>query len=237
MKPVIGIVPRSDFDKELNRSFTYFFEKDRRCFLDFDAVPYFITPIDNVDYYETSFNCYPLKNIEYINTILDNIDALYIPGGLKYSKFEFYILDEAIKRDMPILGVCLGAQMLSNYKKDYSLDTINTSINHLDRDKDYVHEVSISKDSILYNILLKDKITVNSLHRKCMSSNPLFNSVSYAPDGVLEAIEMKNKSFVLGLQWHPEMMYSYDNENKKIMEFFIKKALEYKINKKELIYE
>ena len=53
----------------------------------------------------------------------------------------------------------------------------------------------------------------------CFASFPLFDNVAYAPDGILEAIEMKDKKFIIGVQWHPEGL---DDENSnKLFDYFI----------------
>ncbi len=237
MKPIIGIMPREEFDEKFEISYIYTYESVRRMILDMGGVPLIITPCENTDMYKTSFIDFPNLEDEYKSVMkmyLDKIDGLFLPGGSKYTKFDLEFIDAAIKRYIPILGVCLGAQSLSNYKKEFSLEKIESKINHNTKEK-YAHSIKIDKESTLYKIIGKENIMVNSYHNRQMSPNPLFRSVAYAEDGVLEAIEMKGNDFVMGLQWHPEKMYKYDLNSKKILDYFIKKCEIYSKEKKRVV--
>ena len=73
----------------------------------------------------------------------------------------------------------------------------------------------------LNKILEKDEILVNSFHRYHASDNKYFNNIAYSEDGYLEGIELKDKDFVVGIQWHPEISYEFDENSKKIIDYFI----------------
>jgi len=90
------------------------------------------------------------------------------------------------------------------------------------------HEVRINKDSLLYDILRKELIEVNSSHHQtvCNVGRGLRAS-ALAADGVVEGLELPGRLFVMSVQWHPEGIYRRDH-SRKIFEYFIKKAAEYK---------
>lgn len=84
--------------------------------------------------------------------------------------------------------------------------------------KDYSHKITINKNSLLFKILNKEELTVNSLHSFAIP-NTYLNISAYSIDGIIEAIEDKNKKFFLGVQWHPELLN--DIYSKKIFDYFI----------------
>lgn len=85
----------------------------------------------------------------------------------------------------------------------------------------YVHDVSIKKDSMLYEILGASKIKVNSRHMRCIPYTRL-DVVAYSEDGIIEAIEDKEKKFFIGVQWHPESLID-DEYSNKLFSFFVKR--------------
>ncbi len=232
-KPIIGIMMRTDISKD-NRSIQYIYDTARSAIIECGGEPLLLCPPKNLDYSKTKFDEYPdftNEEIKNINFWLDMCDGLFLPGGNKYSKYDCLVFELALKRDLPILGVCLGMQIMSNYKKEFKLEKINSSINHYDTNKKYCHQVKIKKDSLLYKIIDKEQIEVNSYHKIQAFPNNLFDIVAVAPDGVIEAIQMKEKKFVLGVQWHPEKMVEYDKDALKLMNYFINEAIIYKEDK------
>ena len=68
------------------------------------------------------------------------------------------------------------------------------------------HPVSIEKDSILGR-LWGEQLEVNSFHHQCLNHlGRHLKITATAPDGVIEAVEMPDHTFVVGIQWHPEML-------------------------------
>jgi putative glutamine amidotransferase len=68
------------------------------------------------------------------------------------------------------------------------------------------HRVSVEPGTLLYR-LLGPEVTVNSLHHQAVESvAPGLRVAARAPDGVIEAVEGSGTRFVVGLQWHPEML-------------------------------
>jgi len=225
---VIGIPVRYDYDRDMNnRSIIYIFESLRRTIQKAGGDIKMILPIQDVDYMKTEYSDFPELTEEEkikINNELDKCDGLLLPGGIKYSPFDMYILDYAIKNDMPTLGICLSMQMMTCYENNNNLELIESNINHNEPDKILSHLVKIDKESKLYKIIGKEEIMVNSIHKYHANESNIYKTVAYAPDGVIEAIEHPNLTFNIGLQWHPEKNYDEDENSRKIIDEFIKQA-------------
>lgn len=230
--PIIGIPVRYDYDKNGNIIWDIY-EDVRKTILLSGANIYLILPIQ--DYYDIdpNNNYKELTKEEKIkiNNILDKCDGLFLPGGDEFTSFDMYILDYAIKKDIPTLGVCLSMQMMSCYKTDYNLDKVKSNIKHYQKNNINAHSVKIDKDSKLYNILKQDIISVNSLHNYKAKENNIYKTIAKSPDGIIEAIEHPTCTFNIGLQWHPEKIYDKDNNSKLIIDYFIKEAERYKEKK------
>lgn len=102
---------------------------------------------------------------------------------------------------------------------DFNNHNIITVQNHRN-ESNYSHIINIDKDTLLYEIIGKEIIEVNSLHSFCIPNTKLHISAR-SDDSIIEAIEDKNKTFFLGVQWHPELL---DDENTdKLFNYFINK--------------
>ena len=146
-----------------------------------------------------------------IEKYLDMVDGVLFPGGYKITIFDEYLLERCIERDIPTLGICLGMQLMSNYKRSFKTFENNSFINHKQDDNDILtHKIIVNKDSLLYEILEKDEIMVNSFHKFHAEENEYFDVVGRSEDNYIEAIEMKNKKFIMGVQFHHEISYEFD---------------------------
>jgi len=92
--------------------------------------------------------------------------------------------------------------------------------------------VKIVRDSLLYSLIEKERIKVNTFHHQAVNDISADVRVSAtASDGIVEAIEMKDHKFALGVQWHPEnMVVSEDSSSINIYKGFIK-ACKYSMEK------
>ena len=117
-------------------------------------------------------------------------------------RIECALLREALERDLPVLAICRGLQLL-NVAMGGSL---RQHIEGHDRRKIPVaHAVAIAPGSRVAEILGPGEYAVNSRHHQCAGrvADRLLVTAA-APDGVIEALEMPGKGFVLAVQWHPE---------------------------------
>ena len=137
--------------------------------------------------------------------------------------FEYKLIEYALKYEIPILGICRGCQLLNVYFNGsliYDIPTIR-KVNHnkIDKDTMRLHNINIVKDTILYNCVNKETGIVNSSHHQSVDrlGEGLMIS-SRADDGIIESIEYadkSNKSFLMGIQWHPERLTNYNDEFSK----------------------
>lgn len=225
MKPLIGIVARAEYPggtKHLAVNEAY-----RIKLINHGADTFMILPPQPIDYSEVRFKEQkPLSNEdkESIIRLLKMCDGVLLPGGFKTNNFDRFIAEYVIDNDIPTLGICLGMQILANYKVPIMVNDENKSnINHK-VEEGYVHDVILDKTSKLYSIVGGERFKVNSRHNYHIKSNYSFDAVAHAEDGIIEAIEMKDKKFMIGVQWHPENLE--DEYANKLIDAFIEACKE-----------
>ena len=224
---VIG-VPLRYQHLEDGRCINYLSEKLRLTLQKAGAYVFPIAPVQNVYYMDTRGKDFlPLTDEEkiIIEKSLDYIDGMLFPGGNKFTPYDRYLLERCIEKDIPVLGICLGMQMMSCFKKDVNLIKNESDINHKqESDEELTHKVRIKKDTLLYEIIGSEEIMVNSFHNYHALENNLFNVCAISEDNIIEGIELNDKKFVLGIQWHPEISYEFDLNSKKIIDEFIRRC-------------
>lgn len=147
-------------------------------------------------------------------------------------RMELEVAKMAFQRNLPILAVCRGIQVLNVSRGGTLYQDIPTQvqdgINHLQNvDKRIpTHTIRIEGETLLYRILGKREIWVNGKHHQAIKDlAPGFVVSARAGDGIIEAMEHPSKRFVLGVQWHPEGTWEKDPNSKKIFRAFIRATL------------
>ena len=115
---------------------------------------------------------------------------------------ESALLREALERDLPVLAICRGLQLLNAALGG----TLEQHIEgHSFRKQRDAHSIAIVPGSRLESILGAGQYVVNSGHHQCAATiAPGLAVAARAPDGVVEALEAPDREFVLAVQWHPE---------------------------------
>lgn len=171
-------------------------------------------------------NFYPLTedNKNDIEKIVDDVDGVFLPGGRIITDFERYLVKVCKEKNIPVLGVCLGMQIIANYDREKA--TLTPVENHYQSgsDDELCHKVIIDENSKLYDILHKKEIMVNSFHKQTIINTDSFIVTGVDENGVSEAIEIKDTDFILGVQWHPEISYHFDDDSKLILKYFLNKC-------------
>jgi len=128
--------------------------------------------------------------------------------------FDLTITKLALNAGIPILAICRGHQVLNvalggDIYQDLSLTKFKT-LRHTDPGEagKSFHDVKIDEDSLLFGIVKRTSINVNSSHHQVINRlGTGLRATAIASDGVIEAIELPDQVFTLGVQWHPESIF------------------------------
>lgn len=186
-----------------------------------------------------------IENEEDAEEALDDVDALVLTGGEdidpsyydeepdenledvneERDTSDFLLLDEALDEDLPVLATCRGMQVLNVSCGGSLYQDIPTQYDTdiLHRSKDQVefewHNINIERGSLLAGIMSDGDLKVNSWHHQGVKDlGQGLKVVAVADDGMIEAIEKEDETFVLGVQFHPEWHIDYGD--KEFLAFF-----------------
>ena len=123
---------------------------------------------------------------------------------------ETALLREALDRGMPFLAICRGAQLLNVVLGGTLLPDLRADGRAVHWNTETwdggVHPVEVVRGSLLSRVA-GDSFLVNSIHHQAVDRlAPVVTAVAHSPDGVIEAIEVEEHPFALGVQWHPECL-------------------------------
>ena len=144
-------------------------------------------------------------------------------------RFEFSLLERALERDMPVLAICRGMQLLNVHLGGTLEQHLLDRAGRLEHDRDraraeVVHDVHMGTDTPLAR-WLGDRVPVNSHHHQGVDRLAgVLAEAGRSEDGVLEAVVSREHSWVVGLQWHPEAMVPVYRRQLAIFEAFVEAA-------------
>lgn len=196
-KVIIGIVSRS-IHSSSDRNMLGVYESYIRSVIKGGGIPLIISPTKDMEY--ELFNKHVELNeeeIDDLNYILKLCDGIIMPGGDKAYKYDYHILDYCIQNDIPVLGICLGMQIMCSNNNEF-IPVYNHYLTN--------HKIEIDKNSLLYNIFNKEIMYVNSRHKEQVKNSGNYRVVARSDDEVIEAVELDSNTFNLGVEWHPEDM-------------------------------
>ncbi|MBI5092674.1 MAG: gamma-glutamyl-gamma-aminobutyrate hydrolase family protein [Candidatus Hydrogenedentes bacterium] len=118
-------------------------------------------------------------------------------------------LATALELNKPVLGVCLGMQVMNVTAGGKLIQDIPDqcpgSQVHGDPSGMRQHEVLIEPDTLLARLAPERKVTITSSHHQAIKGVPTgFRIAALSEDGIIEAIEAVGRDFLVGVQWHPE---------------------------------
>ncbi|MBC3797814.1 gamma-glutamyl-gamma-aminobutyrate hydrolase family protein [Acetobacterium tundrae] len=194
-----------------------------------------------------------VKNKKDIKTLTKEFDGFLFTGGQdinpslygqplcncsdeispRRDELELNLFNAIIKENKPIFGICRGMQLINvalggTLKQDIlGVKKIGMTLQHFQKTPfDIpVHEINIEKNTLLYQILEKDKILVNSVHHQGIGNlaDGLLSTAT-SVDNLVEAIEIKDLDFGIAVQWHPEQLLKTDSNARKLFTAFVNAA-------------
>jgi putative glutamine amidotransferase len=177
--------------------------------------------------------------------IPEDIDGLCISGGgdiesARYGEadvacgdvdrdrdaLEIEIAKAAIERDLPVLGICRGFQIL-NVVQDGSL--VQDVPGHRPEEREGLvehHGVKVRAGSRLAKAIGGAPLTVNSRHHQAVTNKTLGRGLvaTATVDDLIEAFELVDRRWVVGVQWHPERTAEVSPEARRIFDAFVQEA-------------
>ncbi len=190
------------------------------------------------------------NNIEDYLEFADQLDGYLVPGGADVApilygeeakrpvvyvrqaddEYEIAMIRKMAEQNKPVLGICRGCQVINvafggNLVQDIPsmLPESNSHYQTAPRHEAF-HSVELLEGSRLASIFGCTQLRTNSFHHQSVrDAAPGFHIVGKAKDGVVEAIEHESK-YIIGVQWHPEGMYTVHEEFCKLFNDFIAAA-------------
>jgi len=191
----------------------------------------------------------PLSSSPAIRRALELLDGLIISGGgfdihpsyygekpihelglvkAERTEFELDIALAALKKDLPVLGICGGEQALNvvlggSLYQDIAVQVPTAGEHQQSKNKtEGGHRVTISDGTRLRAIVGRSSLEVNTTHHQAVKQlGKGLISDAIADDGLIEGIEATHSRFVIGVQWHPEVLAPRRQAHRRIFDAFV----------------
>jgi putative glutamine amidotransferase len=203
----------------------------------------------------------PSLSLRAAEILLDGLDGLLLSGGPdldpgyygeepmpelgttipEWDALEMALLRPALKRQMPIFGICRGMQILNvalggTLYQDVPSQFGANVINHWQTMPKcrFTHDVEVQDDSYLAEITDRQTVEVNSYHHQGIKDlADILTVTARSADGVIEAIESRDVSdhWLVGVQWHPEGMCDSGTGHRNLFEAHVCAAGRYAVRK------
>ena len=198
----------------------------------------------------------PHNDKDALLTLLDTLDGILFSGGGDINPLllgeeplpqlhgvcpqrdepELFLVKEAFHRQIPMLGICRGIQVMAAALGGSVYQDINLSLtlsegegdnspllgrgrgrllkHSQDMPREYAsHSVRIEEGTLLHDIIGNNTLAVNSFHHQAVhEAGPHLKVSAMSPDGIIEAVESNEHKALLGVQWHPECFILGGNE-------------------------
>ena len=209
------------------------------------------------------------EQIDDLDDVLLRLDALIFSGGgdidprllgekpepglgdtcPKRDMQELVLMRRALDKQMPVLGICRGVQMMAaalggkliqdlesrvkSQESNVQCSMLNAQcIKHSQKEERHIatHSINIVPDSLLHTIFGCERLEVNSFHHQAVAEpGNGMRIAALSPDGVIEAIESTEYKSVIGVQWHPESFFCLPEDKMlPLFRWLIAEATEYK---------
>ncbi|WP_145047106.1 gamma-glutamyl-gamma-aminobutyrate hydrolase family protein [Paenibacillus xylanexedens] len=230
-KPIIGVLPLYDSDKK-----SYWMLPDYMYAIESSGGIPMMLPLTT--------------NLDIIVRLAHELDGFLFTGGhdlnpeLYHEKveetcgelcherdrMEALLFQKVAQLDKPAFGICRGLQLFNVMLGGSLIQDIPTGlqvpipVQHKQSPPytNLVHEVHIANHNLLHDILQTHTIKVNSYHHqgiKVLADQ--LKAVAVAEDGLVEAVVMPDRTFVMAVQWHPEYSFRVDEHSQKLFSSFV----------------
>ena len=225
MKPIIGIIGKNQgkFEKDLWHRIDVA-DEIRYLVVKNGGIAISLLPTEKT----LEFNDNDIKDdtelikeeLEDLYKQLDLCDGFILQGGLYSCNYEIEMAKKILELNKPLIGICAGFNnILRALGTDVLLDETKS---HDYFDNNYRHKIDIKKDTMLYNLVGKESLQVNSIHSMIATKElvePFATISSFSYDGLVESFELANKKFVIGIKWHPELLLEEEYVDKIFKKF------------------
>lgn len=235
MKPLIGITPsRIEEENSFGITFNYC-RAVEKC----GGIPLILsyTNYDDIDSLINLLDGVLLTGGGDPDPLLFGEEPLWENGYISPTRdlYELILCSQAIKRDIPVLGICRGMQIMcvasgGKLYQDIKTQT-GSKLKHRQEAPNYypTHLVKVTYGSLLSMALgcTRDdnELAVNSMHHQCVREpGEDFYAAAFSSDGLIEAIEHSENKFAIGVQWHPECMFEKSERQLNLFRLFIEKS-------------
>lgn len=190
---------------------------------------------------------------EVIRGTYDRLDGLLLPGGgdvdpARYDEpkhdltagidtdldhMELNLARWAVGDDLPTLGICRGHQVLNVALGGKLIQDVGTQVDtDLKHDMprtqprtDIAHTVAVTPESKLHAALGETTVAVNSLHHQAVAvASDRVRVTARSSDGLIEGVEVPDRTFVLSVQWHPEDLVGHEETADRLFAAFVEAA-------------
>ena len=180
---------------------------------------------------------------------LDVVDAVVLIGGGDINPAEFgsaghetiynlsaerdamelALMRALLARPKPVLAICRGMQILNTVLGGtlhvHLPDVVGESVLHRAPPRDPIsHGIQVATDSELAKVIGEQVNTASWHHQAIHQLGKGLKAVAWAPDGVIEAVELEGRQDLLAVQWHPEITAAEDDGQQRMFDWLIKQA-------------
>ena len=180
---------------------------------------------------------------------LDVVDAVVLIGGGDINPAEFgsaghetiynlsaerdamelALMQALLVRPKPVLAICRGMQILNTVLGGtlhvHLPDVVGESVLHRAPPRDPIsHGIQVAADSELAKVIGEQVNTASWHHQAIHQLGKGLKAVAWAPDGVIEAVELEGRQDLLAVQWHPEITAAEDDGQQRMFDWLIKQT-------------
>lgn len=223
-KPLVAVIPSYSKDRKVRLSHEYL-----EALLDCGAIPVTLPYTEDalrIRAYAEEFDGFLFSGGVDVDPVYygeeKQFDSVEIDA--ERDRFELALLNALSQTEKPILGICRGIQLLN---VAYGGSLVQHTDGHDRNEPNFVptHRVRVENGTKLSAILGECGIAVNSFHHQAVKSlAPALRIAAFADDGTIEGLEAPDRPFLIGVQWHPELMYATAPHARALFRAFVEAA-------------